>query len=115
MPKDWILFLDGQTSGLITKLISPVPEFRGMAIEKEQGFTNLDNLYSLTGSFFRIQPEGYHLTARHKGCFLYIGKDTTATEDPSKVRHTKVASEDQLATLSAHAYELQQAWYRGLR
>lgn len=58
MPKDWILFLDGQCSGLITKLISPVPEFRGMAIEKEQGFSNIDNLYSLTGSFFRIQPEG---------------------------------------------------------
>lgn len=58
MPKDWILFLDGQTTGLITKLISPVPEFRGMAIEKEQGFENIDNLYSLTGSFFRIQPEG---------------------------------------------------------
>lgn len=59
MPKDWILFLDGQTSGLITKLISPVPEFRGMAIEKEQGFASINSLYDLTGSFFRIQPEGF--------------------------------------------------------
>lgn len=58
MPKDWILFLDGQTTGLITKLISPVPEFRGMAIEKDGGFSRVENIYDLVGSFFRIQPEG---------------------------------------------------------
>lgn len=115
MPKDWILFLDGQASGLITKLISPIPEFRGMAIEKDAGFERVENIHDLVGSFFRIQPEGYHLTGRHKGCFLYIGKDNTATEDPSKVRHTKIASDAQLSLLSAHAYELQQAWYKGLR
>lgn len=116
MPKDWLLFLDGQADKLITQLVSPKVKYRGIAIEKEKGFEKVETIQDMMGSFFRIQPTGYHLTGRHKGCFLYIGEEIgTATADPNKNRTTKLCSQEELNLLSAHAFELKQSWYKGIR
>lgn len=58
MPKDWLLFVAGDAPHLITKLVSPKPYMRGMAIYKEQGFQKLEDIYDLVGSQFKIMPEG---------------------------------------------------------
>lgn len=114
MPKDWLLFVAGDAPHLITKLVSPKPYMRGMAIYKENGFQKLESIYDLVGSQFKIMPEGYHLTGRHYGAFLYLGADkgSPITEDG---RVTRKCSEEQLQLLSDHAHALKNKWYRGLR
>lgn len=114
MPKDWLLFVAGDADHLITKLVSPKPYLRGMAIYKEQGFQKLENIYDLAGSVFKIMPEGYHLTGRHYGAFLYIGKDLGSPVTENE-RVTRKCSEEQLQLLSDHANALKSKWYRGLR
>lgn len=57
-----------------------------------------------------------HLTGRHQGCFLYIGKDVGSPVSEEKAgRTTRVCSEEELRLLSAHGFQLRTAWHRGLR
>lgn len=114
MPKDWLLFVAGDAPHLITKLVSPKPYLRGMAMYKEHGFQKLENIYDLAGSVFKIMPEGYHLTGRHYGAFLYIGKDL-GSPVAEEGRVTRKCSNEQLQLLSDHANALKSKWYRGLR
>jgi hypothetical protein len=58
MPKDILLFVSGDAPELITRLISPNPDFRGLALAKTDSFTNFEKLENLAGSFFKIMPEG---------------------------------------------------------
>lgn len=114
IPKNWVLFIAGEASHLITKLVSPKADRRGMAIVAEKGLTKLENVHDLVGSQFKILPEGYHLTGRHYGCFLYIGPKK-GDHKPNPARYTFEAINEEVALLSAHAYQLRSNWYRGLR
>lgn len=58
VPRNMLLFVDGSAPELITRLISPKPEYRGMAIVNEKGFAKLENVNDMVGSMFKIQPEG---------------------------------------------------------
>lgn len=53
MPKDWLLFINADADELITRLVSPKEDLRGMAIENERGFQKLDGIEDLVGSHFR--------------------------------------------------------------
>ncbi|MGL6131089.1 MAG: hypothetical protein ACRCZ9_05715 [Fusobacteriaceae bacterium] len=57
-PKDLLFFVAGKAPELITKLISPNPAFRGLAITRVDAFTNFEKIEDLAGSFFKIMPEG---------------------------------------------------------
>lgn len=107
MPTDMILFLSGDVDSIITKLISPKADLRGVAMIKESGFQKLENISDLVGSQFKIMPEGYHLTGRHYGIFLNINP---ATGNANREMQT-----DGFNMLRGHASQLRGEWYNGLR
>jgi len=105
IPRGMIFFVNGDAPELIVRLVSPKPQYRGMAIVKEEGFARLESIYDLVGSQFKIQPEGYHLTGRHYGLFLDVEEGNANRE----------MTANGLQRLSDHANALRQRWYRNLR
>ncbi|MGL5576781.1 MAG: hypothetical protein ACRDD8_05310 [Bacteroidales bacterium] len=114
MPKNILFFVSGDAPELITKLISPNPDFRGVALTKVEAFTNFERLENLAGSFFKIMPEGYHLTGRHFGLFFHMAKGISVT-DPEGNVHAGIMNEDGRRIMRDHRELLKGAWYRGLR
>jgi hypothetical protein len=101
MPKNVLLFVAGGASHLISKLVSPKPEMRGLALRKEQGtFQKLETVSDITNTIFKIMPEGYHLTGRHYGAFLGLNHADEAAL---------------INTLSLHAETLKSKWYRKIK
>ena len=79
---------------------------RGLAIVKEDGFQNsITSVDSFIGSFYKILPESYNITARHQGAWLDIG-----TSSPGN----RAMSTTGFNELTAHAQVLRNTWYRGL-
>lgn len=117
IPDDMILFINGDAKELITKLISPNPTMRGMAIVKDNGFEKLETVYDIRNSYFKIMPEGYHLTGRHYGIFLDISGDGTIL-DPAKAigyggspqNRLPVMTADQLAKITDQKELLDESW-----
>lgn len=106
MPRNKILFLYGNAQSIITKLISPKTDRRGLSIIKDNGFENMDSLNSFIGSYYKIQPLGYNVTGRRYGVWLDLAHDAEADGSMSATG---------LAELTAHATYLKNRWYRGLR
>lgn len=76
IPKNKILFLNGDANDIITKLESPKADMRGLAIQKTEGFRSMESISDFVGSFYRVMPEGAFVTGRHQGCWLDIGHDS---------------------------------------
>lgn len=114
MPKDILFFVSGDAPELITRLISPNPSFRGIALAKVDAFTNFEKLQNLAGSFFKIMPEGYHLTGRHYGLYLHLQKGVDV-KDPEDNVHTGLMNPVGRQALRDHRELLRGAWYRNLR
>lgn len=114
MPKNILLFVSGDASELITKLVSPNPAFRGIALTKVEAFTNFEELENLAGTFFKIMPEGYHLTGRHFGLFFHMEKGITV-KDPEGNEHVGCMNENGRKALKDHKALLRGGWYRSLR
>ena len=115
MPKDFLFFVAGEAPELITRLISPNPEFRGLAMTRTEAFQNFEKIEDLVGTFFKIMPEGYHLTGRHFGYFLHMKKGIPHT-DPKLVEHgVHLMSEAGLEAIKNHRALLNGQWFRNLR
>lgn len=114
MPKDVLLFVSGDAPELITRLISPNPAFRGVALARVDAFTNFEKLQNLAGSFFKIMPEGYHLTGRHFGLYLHLKKGVNVT-DPEGNTHEGLMAPEGRQAIKDHRELLRGAWYRNLR
>jgi len=110
MPYGFLLFIAGDAPHLITKLVSPKPELRGIALVKENGtFDKLQTIYDLTNTRFEIQAEGYHLTGRHYGAFLDILNASPAGTPGGEMDAAGYTA------LENHAQVLKSGWFRGLR
>lgn len=116
MPDDWIFAVNKDTNEILTNLISPKKDFRGMAIVKEAGFSKLENLYDLIGAEFRILPEGHFVTGRHQACLLYTGIHGVSNTDGEFTRPLKDDSQSQkiMETLNTHADTIRETWYKDI-
>lgn len=114
---DWIFVLNQKSKDVITKMVSPQDDKRGMAMVNEKGFAKFEDLYDLVGSEFKIMPEGYHLTGRHQGCMLYVGEHDLCTDDGNYTMPIKDGKmgEHIIGKMEKYADSLKQHWYRGLR
>lgn len=113
MPNSWIFASNKKAYDIITKLRSPNKLYRGLTLVKERGFAKIEEIYDIIDSYFKIMPEGYHLTGRHQGCFLYTGVHKVINEDAEETRPLKddEASEEVMNTLAKHVETLRSAWY----
>jgi hypothetical protein len=75
MPKDLLMFVNPDAPYLISKLISKVPKYQGVAIETiDANDKIITDAKSLLGSKIVIQEEGYHMSGRLDVLFLDIDK-----------------------------------------
>lgn len=112
LPKNLLFLVAGEAQELITKLVSPNADFRGLALTKAEAFTNFEKIEDLAGTFFKIQPEGYHLTGRHYGMFLHLAKGKTMAEGAPCERYMSDAG---FKLIKDHKALLTSGWYRNLR
>ncbi len=77
MPKNKILFINGDSKSLITKIISPKADRVGLAIVKDSGWTSMESIKDFIGAYYKVMPEGYFVTERHNGLWLDIGNEST--------------------------------------
>lgn len=117
MPNDWVLATDKDAKDIITKLYSPNEAYRGVAMVKEKGFIKLEDVFDLIDCEFKVMPEGYHLTGRRQGCFLYTGSHKLTNDDGEQTRPLRNDSEsvEVMNTMKDHVEILKKAWYKGLR
>lgn len=59
-----LLFLDAGKNDIIHRMVSPAPEYRGLAIYKENAFTTFDEPAVLENAMFEIQAESYNVLNR---------------------------------------------------
>lgn len=72
LPRNMLLFIDGGAPFMITKLVSKLEKYRGLAVQPENMLIKFADAMTLKGSKFIIQEEGYHLTGRLSGIWLDI-------------------------------------------
>ena len=114
VPSGMILFIAGEADSLVTKLISPKSDLRGMAAIKDNGFGVLKDLNDMVGTYFKIMPEGWHLTGRHFGLILDLKNDGVANPNIDAVVNRQMAPAG-FTSLAAHKTVLRNEWYRNLR
>lgn len=114
MPKGMIMFIAGEADKIITKLVSPKKDLRGMAAIRDKGFGVLSDLNDMVGTYFKIMPEGWHLTGRHYGLILDLENDGVSNSNIDAVVNRQMAPAG-FTRLASHKTVLRNEWYRNLR
>ncbi len=106
-PKDTLAIVNPDAPFLISRLISPVPEFNGVAIEfPNDGEKFVTNAKSFQGANVVIQDEGYHMTGILD--VLWVDIDTSNAD---ATRIMKTAGFNKIAAKKA---DLRNRWYKSV-
>jgi hypothetical protein len=108
-PRDMIAFVNPNAEYLISKLISPMEKYRGLAIEfprDDEKF--LSNTKGFQGAKLKIQSEGYHMT----GVLDVLWMDIE--EDASNASADRLMQTDGFTKVTTKKTALQRQWYKSV-